>query len=166
MNSVPVNKVPYLRTTRNFPEEPKQLTIEVNRAYVDTANAVNQRTIGIFSLNNPSITGESWYPQGAQRQQTLRQFYLINGAGSYPHGINTTLIPGFTKIYGTFEDETDGTWYPLPYVDTVAANNQVSLWVTAGSPGSPGNIVITGGGGADQPTISNGYVVLEWLSNT
>lgn len=150
-----VNQSPYLRTSRDFPEESHQLSVELERAYIDIAARVNDRTIGIFPVNRPCITGDSWYIQGQLRNQTLRQVYLVSGAGNIAHGINTSNIVGFTKIYGTF---TDGSiWYPLPYVDVTAANNQVNIVVNST------NIVITAGGGS-PPTISSGYVVLEWLS--
>lgn len=151
-----VNSVAYLKTTREFPEDLRQLTIECNKGYVDTANAINVRTIGIFSINRPAITGESWYVQTSRKQQTIRQVYTFTSAGSIPHGIVVSKIAGFTKIYGTFTDGTD--WYPLPYVDVVAANNQVNVIVT------PTNIVITGGGGGGQPAITSGFCILEWLS--
>jgi len=132
----------------------------MDHAYIDIASKVNARTIGIFAMNFGIVTGESWYLTGSsQRQQTLRQLYVVTGAGNIPHGINTSVIAGFTRIYGTFTDSADKTvwnWYPLPYASTVAAANQVSLQVT------PTNIVITAGGAA--PTIISGWVVLEWLS--
>ena len=150
------NQVAYLRTSREFPEDLKQLTVEVNKAYLDTANAVNARTIGLFSVNRPSITGNSWFVAGNRRQQTLRQVYVVTGAGNIAHGLNTTQIAGFVSITGTF---TDGAvWYPLPYVNVVAANNQVSVVVNAT------NIVITVGAGS-PPSVTSGYVVLEWLAN-
>jgi len=53
---------------------------------------------------------------------------------------------------------TDGTnWYPLPYVDVIAANNQINVIVT------PTDIVITAGAGA-PPVITSGWVILEWLA--
>jgi hypothetical protein len=150
-----VNQTPYLRTSRHFPQEAQPLAVEVNRSYVDTANAVNQRTIGIFPTNFPAITGESWFVNNNQRQQTLRQVYLVTGAGNIAHGINFANIAAITKIYGTFTDGTN--WYPLPYVDVVSATNQVNVLV------NPTNIVIAAGAGA-PPAIVSGYVVLEWLS--
>lgn len=152
------NPQPYLRTSREFPEKMPALTVQIDKAYVDTANCVNDRIIGIFATNRPSITGEQWYlAGGASKQQTLRQVYRITGAGNYAHGINTSAISGFTAIYGT---ATDGTsWYPLPYVNAVAANNQIALSVTAT------NIVVTAGAGA-PPAITSGFVILEWLSNS
>ena len=155
MSSNIVNQVPYLRTTRNFPEESQPLSVELNRSYVDIASKINDRVIGIFPTMRPAITGESWFYNAAQKQQTLRQVYTFTAAGSTPHGINLSQIAGLTRIFGTFTDGTN--WYPLPYVDVVAANNQVNIIV------DPTNIVITAGGGA-PPAITNGFVVLEWLS--
>lgn len=149
-----LRQVPYLRTSREFPEDIKRLTEELNKAYIDTANAVNNRTISIYPTLTPSATGENWFISG-QRQQTLRQIYTFTAAGSILHNINVPAIFGFTNIYGTFTNGTN--WYPLPYVDVVNANNQVNVIVT------PTNIVITAGAGA-PPAITKGFVVLEWLS--
>lgn len=157
------NQVSFLRTSRTFPEEAQPLSVEIDRMYLDVANAVNNRTIGFFAANRSSVTGESWFvrPPGNQsnnsvRQQTARQVYLVSGSGNIAHGLNLSQIPGFTRIYGTFTDGTN--WYPIPYVDAVSENNQVSIKIT------PTNIVITAGGGS-PPTIISGWVVIEWLSN-
>ena len=158
MNNV-VNQVAFLRTSRDFPEDLEQLSIECDRSYIDIAGAVNARTIGIFPTNRPAITGESWFVKNNQRQQTFRRVYPFTGPvpAPIPHGINTTTIAGFTKIYGTFTDGTN--WYPLPYVTTtMAVGSQVSVFVT------PTNIVITAGGGGAQPVIVSGWCVLEWMS--
>lgn len=146
---------PYIRVTRDFPKEEEALRVELNKMYIDLANGVNARTAGLFPTNRPAISGEEWFLTG-QKQQGLRQVFPITGAGSYAHGITLSNISGFTKIYGTFVDNA-GVWYPLPYVDVVAANNQVNVIVNAT------NIVVTAGGGA-PPTIASGWVVLEWLS--
>lgn len=155
------NQVSFLRTSRTFPEESQPLSVEIDRMYLDVANAVNNRTIGLFSANRASITGESWFirPPGNQsnnsvRQQTSRQVYLVNGAGSIAHGLNLTQIPGFTRIYGTYTNGTN--WYPIGNVDTTSFSNQVSITVT------PTDIVITAGASV---TISSGWVVLEFLAN-
>lgn len=155
MSSNIVNQVPFLRTSRNFPQDSQPLAVEINKSYVDIANSVNARVIGIFSENKPSLTGESWFLNSG-RQQSFRQIYPFTAAGNIAHGINTSAISRFIRIYGMF---TDGTsWYPLPYVDAAAANNQVSVKVTST------NIVITAGGGS-PPSITSGVAVLEWLSN-
>lgn len=156
MSSNVVNQAPFLRTSRNFPQEIQALAVEINKSYVDIANSVNQRTIGIFPANTQAITGEQWFvASGNQRQQTLRKVFTFTAAGNIPHGISFTNLSGFTRIYGTF---TDGSiWYPLPYVDVTSATNQVNVIVNST------NIVISSGSGT-PPTISSGFLVLEWLS--
>lgn len=158
MSTTTTQQQPYLRQQRDFPgEDSKSLAVQCDRAYVDTAIAVNDRVIGTYAPNNQIVTGESWYLKGNREQQTLRQLYPITGTGSTPHGINTANIAGFTRIYGTFTDNIDksiANWYPLPNVDSTVFTNQVSVQVT------PTNIVITSGGIA----IVNGWIILEWLS--
>jgi len=148
---------PYLREQRQFPNDDlKALANQSDHAYIDIASKVNARTIGTFAVTVPIVTGEQWYLKGSsQKQQTLRRLYTFTGAGSIAHGINVSQIDGFTRIYGTFTNSTN--WYPLPYVDVTAANNQVNVIVT------PTNIVIAAGGGA-PPAITRGWVILEWLS--
>ena len=153
----PVQNAPYLRAQRNFPSESIQaLTVEIDKTYVDIANRVNSRVIGIFATDTSAVTGEQWFTAGSSsRQQSLRQVFAFTSAGSIPHDINFNQITNFVKIYGCFTDGTN--WYPLPYVDVVSATNQVNLYVT------PTNIVITAGAGS-PPTITNGTVILEWLT--
>lgn len=153
-----IQQEPYLRNQRNFPNDDiKELSNENDRAYIDIASKINQRTIGTFSINAALVTGEQWYVQGsAKKQQTLRQLYLFSDeALVVPHGINLSAISGFTKIYGTFTDGTN--WYPLPYVDVVNITNQINVIV------NPTQIVITLGAGS-PPVLTTGYIVLEWLS--
>lgn len=149
---------PFLRTSRDFPPEIEQISIEVNKAYIDTANCVNARTISTFPSDRSIVNGEAWFVFRNQKQQGFRQVYPFSSFTSpmsIPHGINFKLISGFVRIFGT---ATDGTnWYPLPYVDVIAATNQINVIV------QPANIVITAGPGA--PTITSGYIVLEWISN-
>lgn len=154
-------QAPFLRTSRAFPEDASQLPIELTRAYIDIAGKVNNRTIGIFAVNNPSITGESWFLT-SQKQQTFRQVYPINGTGSFPHGIANYSSVQFTRIYGTFTDDSTAPsgpfWYTLPWVSVTSSTNQINIFLNNQF------IQVTGGGGGAQPTISRGFVVLEWLS--
>lgn len=150
------NQTPYLRTSRNFPKDPQALSVEIDKSYIDIANVVNARTIGVFTVNSPVVNGETWYLEGGnQKQQALRRVYQFTSAGNIPHGLDLTAISGMVKIYGTFTNGTN--WYPLPYVDVVSATNQVNVIVT------PTNIVITSGAGA-PPAIVSGLVILEWIS--
>lgn len=159
-NSPTVLNSPYLRVQRHFPTDNAQaLSVEVDRAYCDIASKANLRTIGLFPVNKPTINGEQWFvnlnKQTTTKQEGLRQVYQFTAAGSIPHGISLGQISGFTRIFGTFTDGTN--WYLLPYVDVVAANNQVNVMVT------PTNIVIAAGSGS-PPSITSGTVVLEWIS--
>ena len=77
MSSNIINQVAYLRTSREFPEELHQLSVEINKMYVDVAGAVNERTIGLFPVNRPSQTGNSYYIFQNRKQQTLRQVYTF-----------------------------------------------------------------------------------------
>ena len=149
---------PFLREQRNFPADDSQsLQVEIDKAYIDIAQKVNSRTISTFPFGNQILNGEVWYLRGsATRQQGFRQVYTFTSAGDILHGIKVSGISGFTRIYGTF---TDGTvWYPLPYVDATDVDNQVSLEV------NQTEIVVTAGSGS-PPSITSGFVILEWISN-
>lgn len=148
------NQSPYLRTSRNFPTEINQLTVEVNKSYVDVANAVNARTIGIFPTNKPSINGESWYISSS-RQQALRQVYSFKATGNIAHNLNWPSVSYVSpKSYGSFTDGTN--WYGCVYASNTAIAGQVSFYVTST------NIVVIAGAGA--PAITSGLIVLEWIS--
>ena len=104
MSSVVVNPTPFLRTSREFPvDDSHELAVQLTKSYLDIANVVNARTIGIYPTNTPSISGNSFFLTG-KRLQELRQVYQITEAGNYPHGIDTTNFTGFSQIYGTFPD--------------------------------------------------------------
>lgn len=157
MSSGLINQSPYLRTSRNFPEDDAhQLAVEINRSYVDIAEKVNKRTISLYPTTKPAINGESWFLSQNKRQQGFRQVYTFTSLPAViPHGVDIAQIYGFIRIFGAF---TDGTfWYPLPYVviaGGVASQTEVFLDTT--------NINITSGGSG--PAATKGQVVLEWLS--
>ena len=152
-----VNTAPYLRTSREFPQEDAhQLSVEINKSYIDIASVVNLRTIGIFPTNNPAITGESFYLT-PQRQQTLRQvfpFGPISAGASLNIPININGLTQFSRIYGTCITSLPD-YRPLPYA-SVAANSNLDLRVTSS------NIVITVG--SASPNITSGLIIIEWLS--
>jgi hypothetical protein len=175
-----VNQIPYLRTTREFPENIQKLCVQVNKSYIDIANAVNNRTISIFPTTRPAITGESWFINQNQRQQTLRQIYSFGAiaAGAeldIPTGnrINTTTgipidITAFTRIYGTVITTTGSNgqpdYRPLPYVDPNSLTTSMAILV--------GNVVISGVVtqcirivlGPTAVPVTSGIAVIEWLS--
>lgn len=157
MSSTLRNTAPFLRTSRLFPDDnPQALSVEVDRAYISIADAVNARTIGVFAVNVQGSSGEYWYTQGGNRRyQGLRQVYLFTGTASIPHGINLFSVNQVTKCSGSFTDGTN--WYGALWASNTAIAGQVSFYVT------PSNIVIIAGSGA--PSISSGSIVLEWISN-
>lgn len=147
----------FLRTSRGFPEEIHQLSVEIDRAYVDIARNVNNRVIGFFPKNRSVESGEKWYINQAKEQVGFRQVYSWDDTHlTISHGIDFLSLTNFVKIYGTFFDGTN--WWPLPYVDVVAINNQINVQVT------PTQIIITKGAGA-PPACNNGLVVVEFIGN-
>jgi hypothetical protein len=154
MSSNVVNASPFLRTTRSFPEELQPLTVEINKSYLDIANAVNDRTIGLFPVNRPAITGEGWFIASNQKQQTLRQVYTFTSTTSINHGI-TIYNPGqFTSCYGSYTDGTNS--YGLIFGTSTAVAGLITFYLTSSQ------IVFETGSGA--PSLSSGTIVLEWLS--
>lgn len=154
MSANVVNQVAYLRTSREFPTEVEQLTVEINKAYVDTANAVNNRTISIFPINRPAINGESWFLVGNQKQQALRQVFTFTTTTPIDHGI-TVVNPGqFIRCFGSYTDGTNT--YGLIFGTSVAIAGQIVFYVTSTQ------IIFVVGGGA--PALTKGTIVLEWLS--
>jgi hypothetical protein len=151
-----IQRAPYLRIQRQFPyEDVKELAVQVDQAYIDIAQKVNARIIGIFSTNFSTATGEQWFLKGeANRQQTLRQVYPFTGAGSIAHGINPASLGIFTRCWGEYTDGAN--FYGALWTSSVGIAGQVTFYMTTT------NIVITVDAGA--PAFTSGNIVLEWLS--
>ena len=152
MSSNIANTVAYLRTSRDFQKDPETLVRDVSKAYIDTANAVNVRTIGIFSTNKSSINGESWYLT-SQKQQGFRQIYAFTSFASIPHGLDLTEIDRFVRLFGAYTDGTN--WYGILGGTNVALAGQVVFYIDQMS------IVFLSAG---APPVTRGTVVIEWLS--
>ena len=152
--TVQLQNSPYLPRQRNFPNDSAQeLGVELDKAYIDIANRVNERTIGLYSTNLPSITGEAWFLKGQPRkQQTLRQVYEFTGTASFAHGINFANVATFTKITGIGFDGTN--YFPIPYLSTNPAFD-LGIFV------SPTQIILDPGA---SRTVTSGIIILEWLS--
>jgi hypothetical protein len=167
MSSNVFNKVPYLRTSRTFPDDDANvLSQELGKAYIDIALHLNQRIIGIYSPNKPTVTGESWYFT-PQRNQSLRQIYTLDNTIVDNSTINIgfkldTIFQISPRSYGSFTDDTN--WYGLIYASSVPIAGQYSFYVKLNT--APNNtsdqIVIRIGAGA--PAITSGTIVLEWTS--
>lgn len=150
---------PYLRNQRKFPDEIKELTLQLDDSYIDIALKVNSRIIGVFSTNYMTQTGESWYLDGEpNKQQTLRRLYEFDDSNlTIAHGINFASITNFTRIYGTFYDTFSSTWNTLPYIDVADVTKQINVTINST------DIIITKGA-ASTAVIANGILVVEWLS--
>lgn len=153
-----LSQVPYLRTSRDFPSEIETLTIELSKSYIDIANAVNARIIGMFPTNKPSITGETWLFDRNKKQQGLRQVFTFSTLANIPHNINFEDVSRFTRCYGEY---TDGiNWYGLISGSSTSIIGQISFYLT------PTDIIFLSGAGAIPVTADfMGILVLEWLSN-
>ena len=151
-----INTSPYLRTSREFPEDIPALCQELSKSYIDTSNSVNERIIGLYPTGRPSITGTNWYLQGNRKQQGLRQVYQFTAAGNIPHGISNLIITQIIDCYGAWNDGTDS--YGIIFGSNVAIGGQVSAYVTST------DIVIIADGAA--PAITSGTIVLEWISRS
>ena len=153
MSSNITNQVAYLRTSREFPGDAQILSIELEKAYIDIANVVNSRTIGLFPSNRPAITGNSFFIRNNQRQQTLRQVYVFTSTAPIPHGINFTQIDYIAAMYGQYTDGTN--WYGLIPGSNVAIAGQISFYL------DPTNIQFLVSG---APTLTKGILIIEWMS--
>lgn len=165
MTTTPSNQQqqPYLPNSRKFPiENMGILESELLKAYIDTAQAVNNRIIGIFE-NIQIVTGERWYasdPLNASiKRQTYRKAFPFAAIASgspltIPHGI--TGITSFTRIYGTCVTAIPD-YRPIPYASISGAASNIDLRV------DNTNIYIINGGSG--PNIVSGNIVLEYLLN-
>jgi hypothetical protein len=157
-----VDQTPFLRTSRSFGEDPAQIAVELTRTYTDIASKVNNRIIAVFPTNQPAVTGESWFLTN-QRQQTIREVYsfgAINAGAELDIPTNITNFTQFTRIYGTVVTAVPD-YRPLPYVDSVTLTNGIALLVGTVAGIQQIRIIV----GTTSPNITNGLVVLEWLSS-
>lgn len=153
MNNI-INKVAYIKSSREFPADLEQIANILTRSYVEIAGSINDRTIGLFPSNRPAITGNSYYVFQNKRQQSLRQVYVFTDTTNIPHNIDTTTISYIGSMYGQYTDGTN--WYGLIAGSTVAIAGQISFFL------SSTNIVFLVDAGA--PTLNKGIIVIEWIS--
>ncbi len=149
---------PYLPRQRNFPNRDSQeLGVELDKTYIDIASRVNERTIGLYSNNLPSITGEAWYLTGqTNKNQTLRRVYEFTAVTPIPHGLNFSQLSYMTEMRGQYTDGVN--WYGLIAASNVPIPGQISFYLDP----TFINIVV----GAGSPALANGkaIIILEWLS--
>jgi len=152
------NQTPYLPNQLDFPtEEPKKLGIVLDKMYLDIANRVNDRTIGIFTINTPIIVGDVWFSGSVQSRQIVqRQVYFVTSTAAINHNLPYVQIDRFTRKWGDFTDGTD--WYGFIDGSPTAIAGQIVFYITATQ------IVFVAGAGA--PTVTKGQIILEWIVTT
>jgi hypothetical protein len=161
MSTNVVNTVAYLRTSRDFKNE-EDLPVILDKMYIDVANAVNNRTIGIFPTTRPAIGGESWFIRNNQRQQNFRQVYLFTTTASIDIGFKISSISRFTKPHGEYLG-TSGDWYGLINGTPTAIPGQISFYLHVNASSKTSDQIIFVVDGA-APALASGTIVLEWLS--
>lgn len=154
MTFIPINKTPFLRTSREFPGDIDALVDEIAKAYIDTANVVNERVIGLYPVNRAALNGKNFYLT-SNKQQGFQRVYTFTATGNIPHGLDFNGIAAFTHCYGAFTDGTND--YGVIFGSNTAIAGQISFYLTST------NIVVLAGAGA--PAITTGLIVLEWISD-
>jgi hypothetical protein len=155
MTSNVANQTPFLRTSRDFPEDQHQLSVELTRSYIDIASKVNSRIISLFPVNRPVVNGEEWFVVNNQKQQALRQVYYFTSTSSINHNIGNVTPGQFIRCFGSYTDATNS--YGLIFgTNGGTIPNQISFYVTSTQ------IVFEVDAGA--PSLTAGVIVLEWLS--
>lgn len=154
MSSNVVNQVPYIKASREFPPDTDKIALILTRTYVEVADAINLRTIGIFPSNRPAITGNNYFVFQNKRQQSLRQVYTFTTTVNIPHGIVLHDVDYMVAMYGQWTDGTN--WYGLIAGTAVLIAGQISFYL------DPTNIIFVVGAGA--PVLTKGIIVLEWMS--
>lgn len=149
-----INQASILRSSRQFPDDPDQLRVEIDKMYIETANAVNNSTSGVFPVNKQALTKESWFLAGNLRQETLRQVFQFTSTASITHNINVINPSQFTRCFGSYTNGTNS--FGLFFATSVAIAGQITFYITSTQ------IVFVTGAGA--PALTSGRIVLEWLS--
>lgn len=161
MSSNVVNQVAFLRTSREFTGDKDKLVQTLDKSYIDTSNAVNARTIGIYPVNRPAITGENWFLTSNQKQQALRQVYTFTTTADIPLGFKISTIAEFTRLFGTWLSGT--SWFGLLGASSVAIPGQLSFYIVVDGASTTTDL-IRFAVGAGAPALTSGKVVIEWIA--
>jgi len=151
-----INQTANLRVAKEFPNDPDKLVLQINKSWVDIANAVNSRMIGLFPVNSSALTGEEWFLVGNQKQQTLRRVYTFTTTANILHGIPITDTDQFSRCWGSYTDGTNSFGIIWGNSGGTIPNN-ISFYLTGT------NIVFQVGAGS--AALTSGRIVLEWLSS-
>ena len=159
---------PYLKVQWMFPnDELRSLSSQIDKAYIDIAQKVNSRIIGIYPQNKQVVTGSRWYLDGfTSPLQVLREVIVFPAIASGAFlNINTNIQNevSFTYIGGVAALTTGTDWRPVPYVDPATLDHSMTVLIEPNPVGAKQSVKLVLGAGA--PDISGAYIVIEWLSN-
>lgn len=165
-NGVNTSQTPYLITTRDFPTSiPEQLEQVLSKSWVDTSQAINTRTIGIFNTTS-QVNGDKYYnsTNPLQLRQAYRKTFSI---GAIAAGATLTTAHGVTGIveivhlYGNCITDVStivtAKYEPIPFVSATDVTQQVEIYA------NDTNIVIING--SSNNNILSGNIILEYLLN-
>lgn len=146
----------------------KELLVRLYQNVNQIATTLNTKVSGYYDLN-PFVNGKLYFPNpannsGTQTFASYRQSYIkiINfgqlpnaGTKSVAHEIPVNSATTFTDIYGTANDTTGFNYYPLPFSDTAAVANNITITVDAT------NVNVTTG--INRTNFDTCYIVIEFL---
>lgn len=155
-----INNTPYIRSTREFPENAPDLAFQCSKSYLEIANAINQRTIGIYPVTKSAVNGNAYYFTPV-KQQGLRQMYTFTTTVNIDLGFKLFSIDRMINMYGTYSDGT--SFFGLIAGSNIAIPGQISFFVTVNGASTTSDI-ITFLVGAGAPALTRGTIVLEWSS--
>jgi hypothetical protein len=171
MTAVPFSQFyrqPYLKVQWLFPNtDLKDMSAQMDKAYIDIASKVNDRVIGIYPERKIVPTGSKWYLNGYTRAlQTFREVIVFPAMASGTFLNIDTGVPNlisFTSINGVAALDTGTDWRPLPYVDPSLLTTSMTVLVEPNPSGGNQSVKVVLG--ATAPNISAAYVTIEWLSS-
>lgn len=152
----------YLPISRIFPEEIERLSTYLTKVYVETALAVNNRTIGIYDQGQ-YVTGNRYFNTGdpTNRLQSFRQVYTLTsiaaGANPIPSNINLDSNTEFVQIYGIADNGINSV--PLTPWNMTRTDDSPYLYFDRS-----GNQIIIFTNTANWASYS-AFVVLEYILN-
>jgi hypothetical protein len=181
MSSIPsqANFGAYIPTTYNFDvqqlysvdinsQEFKELLVRLAQNVNTMLLGINLRDAGYYSQEE-FINGQTFFPNPNLNSTTSQQpidrqvFRKVINFGALPnaaiksvaHGITITSAFSFTRIYACASDQSGSSYIPIPYVSTVAVNQNIELYVDATNV----NIATA----IDYTAYTICYVILEYI---
>lgn len=158
-----------LVTSKKFPVNvPEELESILSKAWVDTAQAVNVRTIGIFNTNAITI-GDKYYSTSITDASQLRQAYrqvfpfgAIAAASAITINFDMSQITQCVNISGcVVTDDNTSKFRAINWTSCTDVTEQIQ--VDFDSTSTPNTIIVTVGAAA--PNVVSGFVNVEYLLN-